>query len=260
MVSPNLNQRRDVVGAGEEFDLFQVIVAFYRGKSSYKLPFGKNIFKDSPSPPSKSKIMHCCPFGISDSLTQSGVMESMNHLWSLWLSVSLMDVRGPCRCEGILLTKKGSRNSELAFKLGTLNMTTFVSFLYVLQCARFVSEKTCQFVPWQENHEHQNDQNTIKKIAFGNTIFEVANQPLLFWGSLRQKMQKKISLPLPPQTKGVWRRTNSPTQSVNILTSSHWHFWMALLASLDINEHPLTMGSITVITCKCGNIHIIYVL
>lgn len=82
-------------------------------------------------------------------------------------------------------------------------MTTFVSFLYVLQCARFVSEKTCQFVPWQENHEHQNDQNTIKKIAFGNTIFEVANQPLLFWGSLRQKMQKKYPSPLPPQTKGV---------------------------------------------------------
>ena len=69
--------------------------------------------------------------------------------------VSVFDGRqGALPLEGIVLTKKAVEIAhnlgELTFKLGTLNMTTCVSFLYVLQCARLVSEKTCQCVPWQE--------------------------------------------------------------------------------------------------------------
>lgn len=236
MVSPHLNQRRYVVGAGEEFHLFQVIVyPLPWQKSSFKLPFGKNIFQDSPSPPSKSKIMHCCPFGISDSLTQSGVMESMNHLWSLWLSVFLMDVRGPCRCEGIVLTKKAVETvhnlGELAFKLGTLNITTCVSFLYALQCARFVSEKTCQCVPWQEQTWTSKWPKHDQKTCFREYNFEVANQPLLFWGSLWQKMQKNIPPPSHPKRKGFdGERTAQNRVWISLplhIGISEWPCWQA---------------------------------
>lgn len=191
---------------GRSLICFKWLFAFYRGKSSYKLPFGKNIFKDSPSPPSKSKIMHCCPFGISDSLTQSGVMESMNHLWSLWLSVSLMDVRGPCRCEGILRTKKGSRNSELAFKLGTLNMTTFVICIISVcspVCTVCIRENlsVCPMArkSWTSKWPKHHQKNCFWEYNFWGC------QPASFiLGIIAAKNAKKISLPPPtPNKRGL---------------------------------------------------------